>query len=69
MKAKRKLDYTRDKNPVQVPNTKFGQKINLRVMHNAASEDPHLLSLYERNSRPRGYLVSSGEANLNPLKF
>jgi len=30
MKAKCKLIYTRDKKPIQVPNRKVGQKINLR---------------------------------------
>jgi hypothetical protein len=66
--AKCKLNYTRNKNLTQVPNTKVGQKISLRHIHNSAKEDPHWLSLYERNSRPWGYWVSSGEANLNPLK-
>jgi hypothetical protein len=41
MKAKCKLSYTRDKNLIQVPNTKVGQKMSLRDIHNTATEDPY----------------------------
>jgi len=39
MKAKCKLNYTRDKNLIQIPNTKVGQKIGLRDIHNSVTED------------------------------
>jgi hypothetical protein len=41
IKAKCKLNYTRDKNLIRVRNTKVGHKISLRDIHNSITEDPY----------------------------